>query len=329
MLTNELPVEWPAVASEDEVREQVRSRARSIKLHRRVPLGMAAASIVTAVAVLATSGGGDPSSLRTAGESDGSLVDKSVEVDAFGNKVEARAELWTGPAGGRFQVNADTGSKQTSGAAGVAINPNTAWTRLTTHPLFSDPAGDADGREGSSTYGPLTQTPEYFPFVDIRRVDMALLGAQDLRVTIDVESFDRFDELAADDTVFLSARGTIFDDVEIDFQIDLDRYFNPTTHIWMKTTTGGVLMSVYGTATIDHANSLVTIDTTLDHINERLDSTNWTARRAQGELVVKQGTKVANLSADSLVSRRSAAIRFVRSFDKAHAPAGSYWAIGD
>lgn len=316
-------VEWPAHIDEEEVRARIERRASSLRWRRRAPIGVLAVTGVLGLSLMAGGTPTDSTSLRTADEDTSTIIEDERNVGVGGARAEARTKVWTGPAGGRFEVEADTGAPVSRVGITGEVNPSINRYALTSHPLVLDPAGDADGRDAPSN-APVP-APRNDPFADLRSFDFELTPDDRVLATITVQSLN-LSSLPERDTVLLTAYGVLFTDVELRFQAELaaDGTISARSHV--KTASGGTVQ-VFAPARVE-GNSLV-FETTLDEINRRLDSTNFTARRAQGELVVRRGTQFGAIAADSAVFRYNGVLSVARTDDVARPAAGSYWAFGD
>lgn len=324
MLTDEIEIPaWPAATAEDDVLDQVRRRARVIKAQRRLPAGLAALAIVTAVAVTASTGAGQPSGLRTAGQDDGPyLVDESREAEAGPVSGSAQAQAWNNPPGGRAYARARAGTP--AGDVGVdAGDPgiNEAPTvPLTGHPLYRDEAGDPTSP--SNPFEPTAMPAIDLTICDIQLEDDTLV----FRTTVaDLASF-RGD---GSDLLYFTLSAKAHGDVYLQASAYIDRSLQVTYSYGALFNNGGAGADVPVTFEIDDASSTVVTRIRLADINKATEDAVLAARSAQGDITFRPGTRLSDLATLSSHSTDSLASVATGVSDQANAPYGSFWAIGD
>lgn len=326
MLGDQIDLEWTLPSSPQELLLAVSRRARVIR-RRRVPSALAATATVVALVVLAThiTGEADQSSLRTAGQDDGpTFVDERRSVEAGDVKVTAEAGLWGHPLGGKVGVEVTPGEGQGPHRAAAGVN-EAATTALSTHPLITDPVGDAD----ASSFGNGALRRDYSDSADIRTVDARLVG-DTVTAEIQLVSMSALTAEDQQDEYFYEFHGRVFGDLEITLQVSVDRFGRtgrPTGKVIWKGGRDANLATarLRPTSHVDLQAATVSAAFDLSDLNEALQSDVFAARRAQGDLTVSKGTRMTDIYA--FASAPAQGVFVVN--DAASAEPDAYWAIGD
>lgn len=324
MLTDEIEIPtWPAATPEDDVLDQVRRRARVIKAQRRLPAGLAALAIVTMVAVTASTGAGQPSGLRTAGQDDDTyLVDENRDAEAgpvSGNaKVQARTQPPGGRAGARARADMPWGPTNVEVGDVGANEPPTV--PLSNHPLYRDEAGDPTSP--SNPFEPTAMPAIDLTVCDIQLEDDTLV----FRTTVaDLASFRG----EGSGSLYFSLSAKAHGDVYLQATGYLDRDLQVTYAYGSLFNNGGAGVGVAVAFEVDEAASTVVTRIRLSDINAAAGDPVLAARAAQGDITFRPGTRLSDLATMASQSDDDLASIATGVSDQANAPYDSFWAIGD